>query len=224
MVAASCPNDLLVPYGDVRLGASAYAPLIGMACAGACYANASRWSPVALTHGDRRVSSPLACRELCQLTPGCEVWTHAARGDTRCLLMGALGADEPRPAPLDEPAGEAGFTSGARACGSRLGVRFPTGLLADSAAVDAARRAVALAASGRPCHAAGFVYGGGLRSCARSERTAVVAQASVLARGVDEGWWPPAVARADLARRLPAGASPTARQCQEWCQQSGKES
>ena len=41
-----CTTDVSAAYGSVIAGASGFAQLVGVACSGTCYAEASRWSAV----------------------------------------------------------------------------------------------------------------------------------------------------------------------------------
>ena len=78
-------------YGDARVPGAApvFADLVGVVCKGACYIEASRWSTVAIQHGDTAVQDANECRRICAITPGCEVWTLI---DTQCQLKRALDA------------------------------------------------------------------------------------------------------------------------------------
>ena len=84
-----CTTDVSAAYGSVIAGASGFAQLVGVACSGTCYAEASRWSAVAISHGDAAVEDAAACRALCASTQLCEVWTH---DDGECRLMRAMDA------------------------------------------------------------------------------------------------------------------------------------
>ena len=84
-----CTTDVSAAYGSVIAGASGFAQLVGVACSGTCYAEASRWSAVAISHGDAPVEDAAACRALCASTQLCEVWTH---DDGECRLMRAMDA------------------------------------------------------------------------------------------------------------------------------------
>ena len=78
-------------FADAREPGAAplFADLVGVACGGACYAAAARWSAVAVQHGDRAVPDGEACQALCAATAGCRVWTV---GDGRCELKRGLAA------------------------------------------------------------------------------------------------------------------------------------
>jgi len=58
-----------------------WTPLIGVACAdsrgsGPCYSDASVWSDVAISHGNKSIDSEEECQELCTSTNDCDVWTY----------------------------------------------------------------------------------------------------------------------------------------------------
>ena len=84
-----CTTDVSAAYGSVIAGASGFAQLVGVACGGTCFEEASRWSAVAISHGDAAVEDAAACRALCASTQLCEVWTH---DDGECRLMRAMDA------------------------------------------------------------------------------------------------------------------------------------
>ena len=84
-----CTTDVPAAYGSVIAGASGFAQLVGVACSGTCFAEASRWSAVAISHGNAPVEDAAACRALCASTQLCEVWTH---DDGECRLMRAMDA------------------------------------------------------------------------------------------------------------------------------------
>lgn len=89
----ACPQDYSTSYGNVYDGADGFAELVGIACGGECFAAASQWSQVAIEHGDAPVPTTDACRDLCQATSGCEVWTHTIGiSGGECSLMRAMDA------------------------------------------------------------------------------------------------------------------------------------
>ena len=76
LLLGACPQDYLTSYGNVHHGADGFAELVGITCGGECFAKASQWSQIAIDHGDAPVPTTDACRDLCQATSGCEVWTR----------------------------------------------------------------------------------------------------------------------------------------------------
>jgi len=91
LLLGACPRDYPTSYGNVHHGADGFAELVGITCGGECFAEASQWSQIAIDHGDAPVPLPTACRDLCQATSGCEVWTHTiGTSGGECSLMRAM--------------------------------------------------------------------------------------------------------------------------------------
>ena len=86
----SCTSDVQAVYGDAIAGASGFAELLGVVCAGDCHQQASLWSTIARAHGDMSLTDAAACRSLCASTAGCEVFTFSAMRE--CYLMRKLSA------------------------------------------------------------------------------------------------------------------------------------
>jgi len=65
-------------------GVHEWAPLVGVACADStyerCYSEASVWSEVAIKHGNKSVDSESECKDLCDETEKCDVWTYWPNG------------------------------------------------------------------------------------------------------------------------------------------------
>ena len=93
LLLGACPRDYPTSYGNVHHGADGFAELVGITCGGECFAEASQWSQIAIDHGDAPVPTTDACRDLCQATSGCEVWTHTiGTSGGECSLMRAMDA------------------------------------------------------------------------------------------------------------------------------------
>ena len=165
-----CPWDVQGTYGDVRQGSAAFAPVVGKACGGECYNSSSRWSLTGLAYGDAAVSSPIACRALCQETSGCQVWTLA---DGACTLMEAINGN-----PL---VGVASVSTGAVSGSAQCGVPF----LPFAEGIPP----VQTSSQDPACFPDGLVYGGGVGACATPALIAVFATKQVLERGSVEEWW-----------------------------------
>ena len=90
MATSSCWSDVPGSYGDPRQTEGlSFAPLIGVACSGQCYFKASRWSRMAVAHGNRPVPDVATCRALCAATFGCQVFTYD-HGALSCRAMRSL--------------------------------------------------------------------------------------------------------------------------------------
>jgi len=87
---AICWTDVPGSYGDSReIQADQFASLVGIACSGTCYKKASRWSLMAIAHGNKPVQDITACRNLCAGMTDCEVFTYNQDSLT-CRAMRSL--------------------------------------------------------------------------------------------------------------------------------------
>jgi len=97
---------------------------------GACYAEAARWSAVAVEHGDAAVLDSDECRRICARHTECEVWTLV---DSRCELKRALKGQGFKPL-VGASSGDGSndvLVSGSASCsveGAGALMPFPSGL------------------------------------------------------------------------------------------------
>jgi len=165
--------DVVGQYGDVQKGAASFAQLVGVACSGKCYADASRWSAVALKNGNASVDDAITCRGICASTEECEVWS-LQDGECKLLrtvegwpVLGTVGAED--------------AISGPVSCGSAF-LPFPEGM--------STKDTTSISLPSQPdCFPTDVVYGGGKNVCEKAQLLEVHATASTLARGQNEGWW-----------------------------------
>ena len=190
-------DDPDLVYGDVLQGAASFAPLVGVACSGACFREGARWSGVALSHGDADVVDGKACRELClrYASMGCQVFSWVHR---ECRLMRSL---DPSASPLPFSSGvvvaanyaeqtdAATLLTGAATCGAPIGLRFPDGLAGSTRSAGTGSPSTSTSTGNRRCMAADAVYGAGRGVCDRARLIQVYAPPHDLELGVIEGWW-----------------------------------
>ena len=208
-----CQGDVPGRYGDLRLGAAGFAPLVGKACAGPCYAECARWSTIALTHGDRPVDDPIACRQLCRDTDGCDVFTHE---DGACSLMRTFNGS-PALSSVGTASPNATSSGGAISGGATCELHylpFPDAISVSDVASDDPQ-----------CVPDGVVYGEGEGACAVAALLAIHATPTTISRGSNQGWWDAAATASGVAPQSVAlveeGAALTTAQCQERCAVTG---
>ena len=180
----TCDSDVAGSYGDLRetITNGEFAWLVGVACGGTCYEKASRWSDMALRHGDSPVANAGTCRGLCRNTLGCSVWTYDSNAG-ECRAMRSL-SKSPALAP-----GVPNTTTGKPYCHNNSSayrfLPFPDSLEAFTPLdID------------EPCFRLGYLYGDGSRNdveCShpppRAPLLEVHAPQEILDRGVEQGWW-----------------------------------
>ena len=191
----TCIHDIAGSYGDPReLNAGAFAQLVGLACSSTCYTTASKWSTMAIQHGNSPVTTTDACRSLCATTPGCEVWTHDHYKQT-CRAMRT--STEPPALSSATP----NTTTGRAVCADNSihFLPFP----------DSLTRYVPSDVDDK-CWRPGFLYGDGDSSDAecstpppRASLLAVHTTQAILDMGTAQGWWE------DLTYADPNNAKPT---------------
>ena len=162
-------------YGDPRVGGGpVFADLVGVACGGDCFEEASRWSAVAAEHGDKAVPDSASCQKLCAAREACKTWTYT--GDGACYLKRAASTEAVKTL---VPVNGSSHVSGG--CGSSF-ISFPNGLWSvqmssnDSAGVG--------------CLYHDKVYGShAMGSCSDAPLLEVHASSPVLTRGKQNGWF-----------------------------------
>ena len=172
--AVSVCGEVKGSYGTIG---DNWADLLGIACSGQCFLDASRWSRMAIKHGDRRVNSSQECLSLCLRTAGCQVWTLEQDSGT-CRAMRRLSKG---PTLLDS---DTNAITGGSTCEQPFLVypeSLPTYVPEDV---------------GDVCFRPGYLYGegdGNDPDCfdppPRAKLIAVHAPEYIINRGEIHGWW-----------------------------------
>ena len=133
-------------------------------------------------HGDKALSGPDACRDLCTRVAGCEVWTFSPEDSGTCRAMRRLPPSTPSPVLAVEGLAGVSYTShttGAASCsGGQPFLPYPEGLTLSQPSDFA-----------EACFCQGRLYGDGAGVCQQSRLLEVRTSQQLLDLGQVHGWW-----------------------------------